>query len=146
MYISLAISVIFFVLKAMGLQSLARNQKIRNSWIAWIPFLNGWVQCKVVGSHRVFGRYETDHLFAYLLVGSIVTDLLFYKRTPISLGLLMVVAGFMAYLTYIMFRDFYAKYSKRASWLAVVAMLCSPLHAIFVTIYSDREMRQLAAS
>ncbi|BES66527.1 hypothetical protein SANA_29660 [Gottschalkiaceae bacterium SANA] len=145
MYTSLAISVIFFVLKAMGLQSLAKNQAIKKNWIAWIPFLNGWLQCKVVGSHILFGKFETKHLFAYLLAGSIATDFLFYRRTPISMGLLMVLAGFMVYLTYIMFRDFYGKYSKRASWLAVVAMICSPLHAIFVTIYSDREMRQLAA-
>jgi hypothetical protein len=146
MYISLATSIVVFVLKASGLQSMAKNQGIRKSWIAWIPFLNKWVQCKVVGSHTLFGTYKTDHLFAYLLMGSIATDLLLYIRTPIAIGFLIVIAVFMVYVTYIMFRDFYAQYSKHTHWMAVVAMLCSPLHAILVYTYSEREMREPVAS
>jgi hypothetical protein len=146
MYISLATSIVFFVLKAIGLQSLAKNQNIGKAWIAWIPFLGNWVQCKLVGSHILFGRYKTNHLFAYLLMGSIATDLLLYIRTPFAIGFLIVIAGFMAYFTYIMFRDFYALYSNRANWIAVVAMLCSPFHAILVTIYSDRAMRESVAN
>jgi uncharacterized membrane protein len=146
MYISLATSIVFFVLKAIGLQSLAKNQKIDKSWIAWIPFLNNWVQCKLVGSHTLFGKFETKHLFAYLLAGSIATDFLFYIRTPIAIGLLIVLVGFMVYFTYIMFRDFYALYSNRTHWLPVIAMICSPLHAILVSIYSDREMREPVAN
>lgn len=146
MYISLATSIVFFVLKAIGLQSLAKNQKIGKSWMAWIPFLSNWVQCKLAGSHILFGKYKTNHLFAYLLMGSIATDLLLYIRTPIAIGFLIAVVGFMVYFTYLMFRDFYALYSNRNHWMAVVAMLCSPLHAILVYIYSDRAMREAVAN
>lgn len=142
MYISLAISMVFFALKAIGLQNMAKNQGIKNTWIAWIPFMNSWVQCKLVGSHTLFGKYKTDHLFAYLLVGSMVTDLLFYRSTPIAIAFLIVIAIFMVYCTYVMFRDFYGKYSQGNHWLAVLAMVCSPLHAILVTIYSDRDIRE----
>lgn len=145
MYISLATSIVFFVLKAIGLQNMAKNQNIGKLWIAWIPFLNNWMQCRLAGSHTLFGKYKTDHLFAFLLTGSIATDVLFYIRTPIAIGFLIVIAGFLVYFMYIMFRDFYAQYSNRTNWVAVIAMLCSPLHAILVYFYCDRAAREPVA-
>ena len=146
MYISLATSIVFFVLKAIGLQSMAKNQECRNTWVAWIPFLNSWVQCKLVGPHTLFGKFETNHLFAYLFVGSIVTDILLYIRTPIAIVFFITITVFLVYGVYVMFRDFYAHYSNHAPWVAVVAMIFSPLHAILVYIYSEREAQESISS
>lgn len=42
----------------------------------------------LAGPHTLFGKFETDHLFVFLLTGSIATDVLFYIRTPIAIAML----------------------------------------------------------
>lgn len=138
MYLSLATSLAFFVLKAMGLQTLAKNNEIKHGWLAWLPVLNQWVMCKMAGSHLIFKHVRTDHLFGYMFLGSSLMSLLFKNRTPIRMVLLLAVGLVWLYLTYVMFRDFYGRVLGKSSRKALVAMVVPPLDAVW--IYSCRDM------
>lgn len=137
MYLSLATSLAFFVVKAIGLQQLAKNRKIKHSWIAWVPMLNKWLTCKLAGPHQISKRLQTNHLFVYLMVGSSLMSVLIRNRTPLHMGLFLLVGVIWVYLTYVMVRDFYEKVLGKSKKAAVAAMVVSPLDAIW--IYNHRE-------
>lgn len=137
MYLSLATTFAFFVVKAIGLQELAKNRKIKHSWLAWVPILNKWVTCKMAGPHQISKRLQTNHLFVYLMVGSSLMSYLIRNRTPLHLVLFLLVGAIWLYLTYVMVRDFYVKVLGKSKKAAVVAMVVSPLDAIW--IYNHRE-------
>jgi uncharacterized membrane protein YecN with MAPEG domain len=39
----LVFSLIFWIISALSLQSIARRRGIRNAWLAWIPVGNQWI-------------------------------------------------------------------------------------------------------
>jgi|GEM_PF-3451999 len=137
MYLSVATTLAFFVVKAIGLQQLAKSKKIKHGWLAWIPGLNQWLTCKMAGPHRIFGDLETNHLFLLMMIGSSLTSLLFRHRTPLTITLLILVGVILIYFTYVMYRDFYSKVLGKSKKVAFVAMVVSPLDAIW--IYNHRE-------
>ncbi len=137
MYLSLATSLAFFVVKAIGLQQLAKQKKVKHSWLAWVPMLNKWLTCKMAGPHQISKHLKTNHLFVYLMAGSSLMSILIRNRTPLHIALFLLVGAIWVYLTYVMVRDFYDRVLGKSKKAAVVAMVVSPLDAIW--IYNHRE-------
>lgn len=144
MYISLALAVVGYVLKAIGLQTMAKQRGIKQSWISWVPFFSKWVQCKLAGPQILFGRFRVENVFFLILIGSIAGNVLFKIFTPLSMGLLVGVAVLTLYCSYVMLRGFYAEYTDRAPLLAGVAIFISGVNAIFIYVYSGRELQETA--
>lgn len=139
MYLSLAATLAFFVVKAIGLQQLAKSKQIGHSWLAWIPGLNQWLICKMAGPHRMIGGLETDHLFLLMMTGSSLTSLLFKHRTPLTIKLMLAIGLLVIYFTYVMYRDFYGKVLGKTKIAALAAMVVAPLDAIWIYSYRQCE-------
>lgn len=77
--ISLAFSVAFYVLQAIGLQTLADRRGIRFAWLAWVPFGALWVLGAIADDYklRMFGkRWVTRTVLPLLMVALLVMSFL----------------------------------------------------------------------
>ncbi len=57
--VGLAIVLALYVLRSIGLFMLAKRQKVKNAFLAWIPFVWFYILCKLIGKSRLFNMpYE----------------------------------------------------------------------------------------
>lgn len=55
-FISLAISLVLYILRSIGIYTLSRRNGVKSARLAWIPFLWIYPTCKLIGNIRIFGR------------------------------------------------------------------------------------------
>lgn len=53
--LALAFTAAFYVLRSLGLYTLAKNNGIDHAFIAWIPFAWIYTACKLIGNAKMFG-------------------------------------------------------------------------------------------
>lgn len=53
--VPLIIALLFYVLRSIGLYTLAKRKGLKNVWLSWIPCLWIYTACMLVGEIRVFG-------------------------------------------------------------------------------------------
>lgn len=57
-YVAIALGIIatFYLLRSLGLYTLAKRQNVKNPVLAWIPLLWFYIACKLVGNARFFNK------------------------------------------------------------------------------------------
>ena len=50
--VALLVSVIFWVISSLSLQSIARRRGIRNAWLAWVPIGNQWILGSIADQYQ----------------------------------------------------------------------------------------------
>ncbi len=68
---SLALTIAFYVLRSLGLYTLAKNNGIDHAFIAWIPFAWIYTACKLIGDAKIFGWSFKKIAFIALVVFSV---------------------------------------------------------------------------
>lgn len=65
----LALTVLFYVLRGVGLMTLAKRQGLKNGWLVWIPFCWVYIAGKLTGAINIFGKkFERFYIFAFVVV------------------------------------------------------------------------------
>ncbi|HCF49189.1 MAG TPA: hypothetical protein DER60_02835 [Syntrophomonas sp.] len=124
------IGVVFYVLKSIGLQTLAANRGIENPWLAWIPIADLYIMGLLVEEMDVFG-YHLDNLGLWCPVIFVGGGIL--AGIPV-LGVLISVAllVFAALFVYKLFEI----YTSQAILYTVLSILLALL-PVFLFIIRD---------
>lgn len=70
--VALLVSVIFWIISSLSLQSIARRRGIRNAWLAWVPIGNQWILGSIADQyqHLIQGKITARRkLLVWLNVG-----------------------------------------------------------------------------
>lgn len=129
------IGLAFYVLKSIGLYTLANNRGIENSWLAWIPVADLYIMGLLVGEMDIL-NYHLDNLGLWcpvIFVGGAVLS-----RIPV-LGVLIQLALFV-FALYFLYKLF-EKYTSQAVLYTVLSIIPG-LFAIFLFIIRNNEMIQ----
>ena len=54
--ILLAVTIVFYLLRSIGLFVLAKRKGVQHAFIAWIPLIWIFVACKIIGKVKFFGK------------------------------------------------------------------------------------------
>lgn len=65
--VMIAVRIAFYVLRSLGVYTLAKKNGIKNAFIAWIPYAWIYTACKIIGNTRVFG-WSFDKLALWICV------------------------------------------------------------------------------
>ncbi|MBQ2244499.1 MAG: hypothetical protein II320_01525 [Oscillospiraceae bacterium] len=71
---SIVISLVTYVLMAVGLYSVAKRRGIRNPWLAWIPLVNVWVLGCISDQYRYVAKGQNKSKRKVLLTLSIIVE------------------------------------------------------------------------
>lgn len=91
------IGVVFYVLKSIGLQTLAANRGLDNPWLAWIPIADLYIMGQLVGEMDIL-NYHLDNLGLWLpviFVASAFLGQIHVIGTLISLAVLIFTVLFV---------------------------------------------------
>jgi len=127
MLVFFVIFIAFYVLKSIGLMTLAANKGIENAWLAWIPVADLYIMGSIVGEMDLFG-YRLTNLGMWLPVGVIGGWIL--AMIPI-IGILFSLALMVFMIIFIY--NFFKIYTESAVLYTVLSCLLG-LFAIFVFI------------
>ncbi len=106
------LSIAFYVLGAIALQSIAKNRGIENSWLAWIPVGNVYILGAIADDYNLKARFKKTHLrktLLYLMIFLIVALIVIIPLLSIgiigvsmpeteNLGIGIIVIMLLAYL------------------------------------------------
>jgi len=136
--IALVIGLVFYVLKSIGLYTLAQNRGIENPWLAWIPITDLYIMGMLVGEMDLFGLH-IDNLGLWFPVAAVGGSLL--CGVPF-IGVLIWFA-LMIFLVMFLYKLF-DMYSENAILFTILSLLLG-LFPIFIFVIRNNEMRASAA-
>lgn len=73
---SMVISLITYVLLAVGLYSIAKRRGIRNAWLAWIPVVNVWILGCLSDQYRFVAKGQNKSKRKLLLTLNLISQVL----------------------------------------------------------------------
>jgi hypothetical protein len=129
------IGLAFYVLKSIGLYTLANNRGIENSWLAWIPVADLYIMGLLVGEMDIL-NYHLDNLGLWcpvIFVGGAVLG-----RIPV-LGVVIQLALFI-FAIYFLYK-LLEKYTPQAVLYTVLSIIPG-LFAIFLFIIRNNKIIQ----
>jgi len=130
----LIIGLVFYVLKSLGLYTLANNRGIENPWLAWIPIADLYIMGMLVGEMDVFG-FHIDKLELWYPVLVVAGSLL--CGIPV-IGVLIWFA-LMVFLVLFLYKLF-DMYSENAVIFTILSILLGLL-PIFIFVIRNNEMK-----
>lgn len=89
--VSMIIFLVFYVLKSIGLMTMAANKGIENAWLAWIPVADLYIAGSILGEMDVFGNH-LDNLGLWLplvMVGGCVLAMIPFLGMIFSLAMML---------------------------------------------------------
>lgn len=96
-FIVFLIGVAFYVLKSIGLMTLATNRGIENPWLAWIPIADLYIMGSLVGEMDLFG-YRLTNLGMWVpvgVLGGMVLGMIPFLGILVSLALMVFMIMFI---------------------------------------------------
>lgn len=127
------LSVIGFVLFALGLMTLAKRKGINNAWLAWIPIANLYIMGKIIG-HIKIGSFEMDKMEMWLPLS--ILPLIILLAIPF-VRILAIIA--FAVIFYFAFFRLFSKYrSENAVLFSVLSVLLFTLGAYGLLVFLVR--------
>ena len=130
--VSTIIFLIFYVLKSIGLMTMAANKGIENAWLAWIPVADLYIAGSILGEMDVFGN-RLDNLGLWLpvvMVGGCVLAMIPFIGMLFSLAMML----FFLLFTYNLFN----LYSPEQATLYTILSIFG-LWAIFIFILRNNQ-------
>lgn len=132
MLVFFVIAIAFYVLKSIGLMTMATNRGIENAWLAWIPIADLYIMGSIVGEMDLFG-YRLTNLGMWvpvICIGGWVLSLIPILGILISLALMV----FMIMFIYNLFK----MYTDSAVLYTVLSCLLG-LFSIFIFIIRNNQ-------
>ena len=74
--VALLVSVIFWIISSLSLQSIARRRGIRNAWLAWVPIGNQWILGSIADQYQHLIQGKITSRRKILLILSLVSMLI----------------------------------------------------------------------
>ncbi len=92
----LAVRVTFYVLRSLGLYTMAKRREIHNPWLAWLPVGDYWIAGSLSDQYRYVTEGRVKNRRILLLVVALVSGLISNAASVLSMG------GMMDYMEYLM--------------------------------------------
>ncbi len=130
--VSMIIFLVFYVLKSIGLMTMAANKGIENAWLAWIPVADLYIAGSILGEMDVFGNH-LDNLGLWLplvMVGGCVLAMIPFLGMIFSLAMML----FFLLFAYNLFN----LYSPEQATLYTILSILG-LWAIFIFILRNNQ-------
>lgn len=70
--VAMVVSVVFYILQASALYTIAKRRGISNAWLAWIPVGSSWIQGKITDHYHEYASRKKTYYAVILLVLSLV--------------------------------------------------------------------------
>ena len=127
-FVFLAIGVVFYVLKSLGLYNMAVNRNMENPWLAWIPIGDLYILGSLVGEMEIFGYKLTNLGIVTLavMIGGMILSMIPFLGLIFSLA----VAVYAIFLIYNLFQN----YSPNNAVLYTILSIILGLFPIFIFI------------
>lgn len=120
------IFVVLYVLKSIGLATMADNRGIEYPWLAWVPVGDLYIMGALVGEMNLFGIQVNDLSLWYpvtILVGTLLSSIPFLGII-FAIGLIIFQVAFIYFL--------FKQYTKQATLLTVLSIFFGFLFPIFL--------------
>lgn len=126
------IGLVFYILKSIGLQTLAAKRGIENPWLAWIPIADLYIMGLLVGEMDIL-NYHLDNLGLWVPVIFVGGGIL--AKIPI-IGFLFSVALLVFAILFI-YKLFESYTSQAVLYTVLSTLLC--LFPIFLFVIRNNE-------
>ena len=135
-YIIAAITIVPYVLFAVGLSSAAKNHRIRNYWMAWLPIARKHLLAEVADMRRVqVGKQKKLTTQYEICLVALFACLYGMTRTdnPALLFIPVIVAAVLSYNQAFSYYYFYRLCDREnATAYFLLGLIVKPLNAFFV--------------
>jgi len=135
----LAIIVVLYVLKSIGLATMAEKRGIENAWLAWIPIADLYIMGLLVGELDIFG-YHLANLGLWTPVIIVGGSMLGNIH---GIGWLFSLASFI-FAVLLIYRLF-EMYTTQATLYTVLSILLC-LFPVFIYVIRNNQLRYVAES
>lgn len=135
----LAIIVVLYVLKSIGLATMAEKRGIENAWLAWIPIADLYIMGLLVGELDIFGyRLENLGLWTPVIIagGSMLGNLH-------GIGWLFSLASFI-FAVLLIYRLFEMYTTQAVLYTVLSILLC--LFPVFIYLIRNNQLRYVPES
>jgi hypothetical protein len=131
--IVIVILIIAYLSNSFGLRNMAKKLKIRNSWVAWVPFFNVYLIGKIAGDQVVIFNKVLPKLGRTLLIGLLLVFI--FSSIPFA-GLIMIIAYSIVYLTAL--NKVYKIFDKEHAVTFIVLSIILEITASFFIFFASR--------
>lgn len=133
-FILFIVGAVFYVLKSVGLSTMASNRGIENPWLAWIPVADLYIMGLLVGEIDIFS-YHLDNLGLWCPV--IIVGGVFLSGIP-GIGWLISVGVFIFSILFTY--RFFEIYTDQAILYTVLSVLLCLLPVFIFVIRNNRPL------
>lgn len=135
----LAIAATTYVLRAIGLYTMAKNRGVENAWLAWVPVGNNWLLGQIADDAALRQGKKTNYSLILLVLtaagaaGGFSLLLLPFSAllsAPLSIGLSVVY--------FIALYEIYQDYAPKNAAVYLVLSVLLSLHWLLLFILRDR--------
>lgn len=135
----LAIIVVLYALKSIGLATMAEKRGIENAWLAWIPIADLYIMGLLVGELDIFGyRLENLGLWTPVIIvgGSMLGNMH-------GIGWLFSLASFI-FAVLLIYRLFEMYTTQAVLYTVLSILLC--LFPVFIYVIRNNQLRYVPES
>ena len=127
--IFLLLGIVTYVLAAVGLYNMAKNKRLENAWLAWIPLIQLYIIGKIIG-HLEIGTYDVPRV--ELVLPGLAIAVVVLGAVPL-VGTLVVVTALIVsimalYRLYTIYRP------DQAVFFLVISILIPFMGPVFIFI------------
>lgn len=90
--VAMVISAVMYVLKSIGLYSVAKRRRIKHPWLAWIPLGDYWILGSIADQYRYVSRNEVCSRRKVLLVMFAISQFIGVAASYLSVELMAIIA------------------------------------------------------
>ena len=128
------IELVLYVLKSIGLYSLASNAGIQNSWLAWLPIGDMYILAKIVKTVDI-GGYKVPRIELLLPIGAAAAFIL----SPIPLLGTIICIAYAVLFYFALYKLFYIyRPAQAVLWLILSIVLFFTMPIFVFIMRNDR--------
>jgi len=140
-FVFLILGLVLYVLKSLGLYTLALNRNLENPWLAWIPIADLYILGSLVGEMEIFGyRLPSDLGLVTLavMIGGFFLSMIPFLGVVFSLAVLV----FIIFLVYNLFQI----YAPNNAVLFTILSFILGLFAVFVFVIRNNQPQKVVTT
>lgn len=136
---------ILYIFNSFGLYKLAKNEDNKNSYIAWVPYLNRIIEGKIAFGNSTLGI--TMFILQLLSIILMIVTVFSKNMQPQALVLLSVfsfiLSAIFKIIDFVAHYSIYSKYSKSTILMTILDILSlGLLGPIFIFAIRDNELKE----
>ena len=136
---------VLYIFNSYGLYKLAKNEDNKNSYIAWVPYLNRIIEGKIAFGNSTLGI--TMFILQLLSIILMIVTVFSKNMQPQALVLLSVfsfiLSAIFKIIDFVAHYSIYSKYSKSTILMTILDILSlGLLGPIFIFAIRDNELKE----